>query len=153
MEVKISHTTTLKGVVIKDTNALTSAVNDLIAEGVNCSLVQNQKPRMYYSHQGKVCDYVLKLPKCNFDVGFDKQEDGSYAPMFDEHANYVGSQIGATCPMPDSQEGRAQRQLGRLLQHYQKHVAINTASLNGLSFMGQTIDAATGDFQLQFMQA
>ena len=57
----MSHTTTLKGVTIKDTNALASAVVDLKSKGVNCELLTNTKPRMYYNNQHGVCAFVLRL--------------------------------------------------------------------------------------------
>lgn len=136
----MSHTTTIGSVKITDIKAMEKAVADLKAEGINCELVQNQKPRMYYKDQGQVCDYVLKLNDSQYDVGFVKQEDGSYAPTFDEWNNYVGSQIGAACPLPDTREGRAQHQIGKFMQGYTKHATINQAQSQGYVVESCTID-------------
>lgn len=136
----MSHTTTLRGVQIRDIAALSSAVADLKAKGVNCDLISNARPRMYYGNQHGVCDYVLKLPNSQYDVGFDRQADGSYAPVFDEWAGSVAGQIGATCPMPTSAEGKVQRQIGQLLQNYAKHAAINAAVAQG-----HTVESCTQD--------
>jgi hypothetical protein len=133
----------LKAVVIKDVSALHAAVGDLKAAGVKCDLVQNQTPRMYYSSQHGNCAYVLKLHDSAYDVGFDLQADGSYLPVFDEWANHVSSQIGAgsTCPLPTTQEGRAQHAIGKFAQSYAKHAAINSAVSQGYMVEGTEIDA------------
>lgn len=127
----MSHTTTIKSVKITDINALRAAVADLQAQGVKCSLKENVRPRMYYGNQHGVCPFVLHLEGSRYDVGFDKQKDGSYVPVFDEWQGHVGGQIGATCPMPNSPEGRAQHAIGRMLQGYAKHAAMNAALAQG----------------------
>lgn len=137
----MSHTTTLKSIAIKDIDALQSAAAEMQEAGVNCSLVANAKPRMYYANQHGNCAYVLKLEDAPYDVGFEAQEDGSYAPVFDEWQNRVHNQIGASCPMPDSPEGRTQRQIGRFLQSYAKHAAINSACASGYMVESTSTDA------------
>jgi len=130
----MSHTTHLKSVAIKDISALRAAVRDLQSQGVKCSLLENTKPRMYYDNQHGKCDFVLKLDDSPYDVGFDKQSDGSYAPVFDEWGKHVGKQVGAdvnVCPMPTTPEGRAQHQIGRLMQGYARHAAVNAAVTQG----------------------
>ena len=136
----MSHTTTLKGVVIKDVAALRAAVAELIVNGVNCELLENARPRMYYATQLSNCDYVLNLKDSQYDVGFDKQQDGSYVPVFDEWSNHVSSKLGASCPLPTTKEGKAQHQIGKLLQSYQKHVAINAAVMAGYSVESAVYD-------------
>lgn len=137
----MSHTTTIKSVRITSATALAAAVAELKAAGVNCELKHNVKPRMFYADQHGVCDHVLSLPGIKYDVGFEKQNDGSYAPVFDEWAGAVGSQIGATCPMPGSREERAQHAIGRLMQGYAKHAAIEAAVMQGYTVEGTTTDA------------
>lgn len=129
----MSHTTTLKGVQINDLSALRSAVAELQQAGVRCELQERTKPRMYYGNQHGVCDYTLHLSDCPYDVGFDKQADGTYAPVFDEWANHVKGQIGATCPVPghETPEDRTLAHIGRFLQSYAKHAAINAATAAG----------------------
>lgn len=127
----MSHTTKLDGVEIKDIAALRQAVQTLKSQGVNCELVEKARPRMYYGNQGANCDYVLQLKDTRFDVGFEKTESGAYAPVFDEWNNYVGSQIGASCPLPDTEEGKAKHQIGKLMQEYAKNAATNAAIAQG----------------------
>lgn len=86
---------------------------------------------MYLDRQHAACPYVLKLHDAVYDVGFDRQKDGSYAPVFDEYAGHVGRQVGATCPMPNTSEGRAQHAIGQFSQLYAKHAAINAATTQG----------------------
>ena len=125
---------------IKDVSALRAAVDELSAKGIGIDLVANSKPRMYYDRQQVQCDWVVKLPDCQYDVGLEKQEDGSYLPIFDEWQGYIGSQLGAACPMPGSREGRAQHQIGQLMQNYAKHAAINAATARGMIVTGNSVD-------------
>ncbi len=143
----MSHTTKLKSVIIQDVSALVQAIADLKAEGVDCSLGRNVSPSMYYANQHPPCDYVLHLPKAQaygrqYDVGFEKQEDGTYAPIFDEYASAVAKEIGAgaACPMPTTPEGRAQHQIGRFFQHYAKNAAMNVAAQQGMSVESSYVD-------------
>lgn len=136
----MSHTTTLKGVVIRDISALTSAVNDLRAKGVNCELVQKAKPRMYYQNQHGECDYVLRLKDGAYDVGFDKQSDGSYAPVFDEWSTHVSDQLRAACTVPSTKEEKAMWAIGQLMQGYAKHAAVNAAVAQGYMVESTTTD-------------
>lgn len=139
----MSHTTTIKTVKITNVQALHKAVAELKAKGVNCELVENARPRMYYDHQQVLCPYVLKLPGTKYDVGFEKQEDGSFAPIFDEYQGYVSSQIGAKCALPKTAEGRSQHAIGQLMQGYAKHAAIDAAVSQGYVVEGCMIDPTT----------
>ena len=143
----MSHTTTIKSLKFTDPAAMRAAVQELQANGVRCELVENQRPRMYYRGQHAACPYVLKLHDCIYDVGFDRQKDGSFVPAFDEYQGHIGQQIGATCPMPSSQEGRAQHAIGRFSQLYAKHAAINAATAQG--YMVESCDTdAQGNLNL-----
>jgi len=139
----MSHTTTINSVPIRDTNALEKAVQDLKNEGVNCSLLRNATPRMYYQRQSdelKNSDYVLHLPDCKYDVAFVKQEDGTYSPAFDAWNNAVHGQIGASCPMPNTTEGKQQAAIGQLMQNYSKHAAMNAAISQGYMVDNSSVD-------------
>ena len=132
----MSHTTTLAAVAIRDVSALLAAVAKLQARGIDCELVRDQTPRMYYADQAEKCEFVLKLNDGKYDVGFKLQEDGTYAPTFDEYKHHVGNQIGAdvnVCPMPSSHEGRAQHQIGQFMQAYTECATINAAVAQGYS--------------------
>lgn len=148
----MSHTTTLKGLAIKDAKAIEAAVADLQKAGLKCSLEKNTKPRMYYRRQEEDCDLVVRLNgeyKAKgygkpMDLGFKLQPDGTYAIIFDEWADIVSDQIGANkavCPLPNTPEGRAQHAIGRFSQLYAKHAAINAASMQGYIVTGTTEDA------------
>jgi len=133
----MSHTTTIKGVKIKDEAAIRSAVQELRSQGININLLENVKPRMYSAAQADalgVCEYVLHLPDCRYDVALKKQEDGTFAPAFDEWQGHVAGQLGAACPMPNTPEGKAQHQIGKFMQAYGKHAVVNKARN-----MGQTV--------------
>lgn len=145
----MSHTTTIKTIAIKDTAAMQAAVAELVRKGVNCKLSQDKQPRMYYANQHGKCPYVLELPGCPYDVGFEKQADGSYAPVFDEWAGHISGQLGAgkSCPLPNTPEGRAQHQIGQFYQFYGKHAAINAATAQGYMVESADFDKA-GNVQL-----
>ena len=105
----MSHTTTVKTVPIASENALRSAVANLQAKGVNCELVANKRPRMYYRDQinrhikqkrpddfefhedVEECDFVLKLPDAYYDVGFLRDaKTNELVPLFDDY-NYFST--------------------------------------------------------------
>lgn len=138
----MSHTTTIGTVAIRDLQALQQAVNELKATGVDCTLVQNAKPRMYYTHQEVQCDWVLKIPTAKYDVGFEKQKDGSYVPFTDLYGGSVGQTIGASCPMPNSPDGKAQHAIGKLMQNYTKNATVNQARRQGMTVERATVDDA-----------
>ena len=131
----MSHTTKIKKVAITDIPALYAAVAELQQAGVNCEMVQNSKARMYSQGQTDslgICDHVLKLHNSPYDIGFTKEPDGSYVPAFDEWGGHVaGTGVGAACPVPSSAEGKMQHAIGKLMQGYGKHAAINQARREG----------------------
>lgn len=139
----MSHTTTLKGVEIKDVSAIRSAVANLKARGINIELVENAMPRMYYREQERDvgnCEFVLKLPGSRYDVGLKKNKAGNYEPVFDEWNRQVQGQIGAACPVPSTAEGRAQHAIGQFLQEYGKEAAVNAAILQGYAVESTEVD-------------
>ena len=136
----MSHTTSIKGVNIKDVSAMRAAVQTLKNNGIRCDLLENARPRMYYADQHGNCDFVLKLHDGQYDVGFDKQSDGSYNPVFDEWGQHVGKQIGASCPMPNTPEGKAQHQIGQFMQAYAVEAATNAAIAQGYFVESRSVD-------------
>jgi hypothetical protein len=154
----MSHTTTIKGVPLKSVSAIRSAVNNLAAKGINIGLAENAVPRMYYSDQFKRdtgksrAELVLQLPGSKYDVGLSLQEDGTYQPVLDTWAGSVSGQIGATCPVPSSPEGRAQHAIGQFMQEYAKEAAIEAAVMAGHTVESCTVDAE-GNVQLKIAVA
>jgi hypothetical protein len=74
---------------------------------------------------------VLKLHDGQYDVGLEKQPDGSYGVVLDTWNNHVSSVIGAACPLPQSYEDRTLHCIGQFMQAYSKHAAINAAIEQG----------------------
>lgn len=136
----MSHVTRLKGVKITDARAIQSAVAKLQAKGIKCSLAENEKPRVHGMDASPMCEYVLKLNGA-YDVGFQKQADGSYEPVFDTYQNHVGKEIGATCPLPNTPGGRQQHQMGQFLQAYAEEAARNQAMRDGYMVESTSTDA------------
>jgi hypothetical protein len=129
----MSHTTTLKALVFRDVDAMRAAVADLVQKGIKCRLVENEQPRMYYAAQHGKCAYVLKLDDGRYDVGFDKQPDGTFLPVFDEWQGYVANALGATGVDCNTAEERAMKAIGQFSQSYATHAAINQAVMQGYS--------------------
>ncbi len=142
----MSHTTHIKSVAITDMAALSAAVEGLKAKGIKCDLVQDQKPRMYFGNQHGKCDYVLKLHDCPYDVGFDKQADGSYVPVFDEWAGNIKKQLGVNMKC-DNANDRTLTHIGQLMQGYATEAATNAAIAQGYYVESSEIDAQ-GNVQL-----
>lgn len=137
----MSHTTTIRGMRITSGAAIRAAVAELQRQGAQVSLVENAKPRMYYQNQHGDCAFVIKLPG-RYDLGLDKQTDGSYAPVFDAWNGEISNTLGASCPLPSSAEGRAQHTIGKFLQGYAKHAAMMSAVDAGYLVDDVTTDAA-----------
>lgn len=118
----MSHTSSVSEVPIKSESALRAAVDELIASGVNCELVPNAVPRMYYADQinrhvkqkqeqderngnetqgiqfhdnPEECDYVLRVNDAYYDVGFLRNKDGHLVPFFDDY-NYSSHSVPGT---------------------------------------------------------
>lgn len=136
----MSHVTRLRGVKFNDVDAMRKAVKRLNDKGIKCDLVENQKPRVHGMDSSPVCPYVLKLSGA-YDVGFEKATDGSFTPVFDTYQNHVGNQIGATCPMPNTTEGRMQHQMGQFAQLYAEEAAVNQALSQGYMVESTSTDA------------
>ena len=131
----------MHNVVIRDISALKQAVSALKGKGINCELLENAIPRMYSSSQGDSCDYVLRLNGGKYDVGFQKQKDGTYVPLLDTWSGHVSNQIGATCPMPNTSEGQAQHAIGQFMQEYSKAATVNAAMQKGYIVESTETDA------------
>lgn len=149
----MSHTTAIKGLQIKDLAALRQTVKELQAAGVKCSLIDNAAPRMYYRDQhakgvsygnNGVCAHVLKLDGCKYDVGFDKQADGSYTPILDAWADEIRGQIGLAGRSAHGYDGdvAGTEAIAKLLQGYAKNATINAAVAQGYSVESCYVDTA-----------
>lgn len=147
----MSHTTTLKSVAINDVAALQDAVNFLKERGLEADLLENVKPRMYYDNQYGVCDYVLRLKNSPYDIGFAKQKDGSYAPVFDSWAGHLQRQIGNpdTCKIPTTPEEREAAAVASLLNAYGVHAAKRQLESEGYYGFEITVDPSDNSYTLE----
>ena len=141
----MSHTTTLKGVQIKDRRCIEAAVADLKREGINIELLRNATPRMYYREQEReigVCDYVLKLPGSRYDVGLKwNAKDNQFDALLDTFAGDISRSIGAACPLPRDEYGReGEHAIGRFTQRYGVNAARFAAQAQGYYVEGETVD-------------
>jgi len=153
----MSHTTKIKSVPIRDRQAIAAAVAELRRGGVNVELETNAEPRMYYADQLKnqlgredeKCDYVLRLKDSKYDVGLIKEEDGTFSPVFDSWAGHVKTQLGAT-RLPDeaTEDSKKLMPIGKFMQAYSKHAAMNAAVAKGYRVNSATTDA-NGNVQLR----
>ena len=150
----MSHTTTLKTIKISDVEALKDAVAFLVERGLKATLVENAKPRMYYNNQHGNCDYVLKLQDSIYDVGFDKQADGSYAPVFDSWGGHIQKQIGnpSSCAVPKTEEERQAAAVASLLNAYGVMAAKNELQNSGYYGYEVTVDAKDNSFTLEMTE-
>jgi len=128
----MSHTTEINTVTVRDISALHSAVDALRRTGIDISLVTNEVPRMYYSNQHKACPYVVKLGNSRYDIGFDNSENPQvYKPVMDLWGGDIAGEVGASCPMPNTDEGKAQHSIGLLMQKYTEIAVQNAARAQG----------------------
>ena len=159
----MSHTTEVKSVPIRDINAVRAAVAELKRQGINVELKQDAVPRMYYKdqmqrHMGRkseVCDYVIELKDAKYDIALIKNDDGTFSPVFDDWQKSIANQVGQKF------DGKAEHwsgkkddteqslhSIGKFLQSYSKHAAINAATAQGYRVNGSHTDAQ-GNIQLE----
>lgn len=172
----MSHTTQVKTVPIKDISALKKAIEELKKEGVNITLEEKAIPRMYYVNQlqkhmglkSDVCDYVIRVNDAYFDVGLVKDEEaGGYTPVFDDYSRkgpnplsrkgngaikkFLGAPFTGKVEHWSGRRDDTEQTLhsiGKLMQSYTKHAAINAAVKAGHTVLGTTKDK-DGNVQLR----
>lgn len=127
----MSHTSSVKSIIISNVDALRAAVEELNASGIRCSLKENASPRAFYQNQAGLgkADYVLELKDSRYDVGFYKSPNGGYEVRTDFWGKDVESKLGAQASAPDKGD---QARLGRLFQTYGIHAAMQEARKKGL---------------------
>jgi len=146
----MSHVTVLEGVTITSINAVKQAVQELNQQGINVRLQEGGKPRVHGYDSVQECDYVLKLDGA-YDVGLKRNEEGNFDPILDVYQGHVGRYLGASCPLPGtaryaSQE-QTQHEIGKFLQLYAKHAALEAAMNEGHMVDSCTFDS-DGNIQI-----
>lgn len=163
----MSHTTLVKTVQIKSDSALQAMAVELRRLGIDVELVRNEVPRLYYKDQiartlvrdGKPmrfhqnveeCDYVLRVKDSFYDVGFLKDNEGNYVPLFDDFPygspynapgkkalkDVIGTKPPADCPKEDLQT----YSIGKMLQAYSLCAATEACLDSGYSVIGSSFD-------------
>ena len=141
----MSHTSTVNSIAINDITALNSAISELKSRGVNCELLENAKPRAYYSNQEGMgtAPYVVRLTDAKYDIGLYETSTKEYEVRTDFFGGSVENVLGVSAT---DDEDRAQARLGKLYQAYGTHAAINQAVRQGYNVTRQ--DKENGEVQL-----
>ena len=145
----MSHTVVIESVDITSKSALKSAVRELIQQhGVKGELKENAKPKFPpgygLGYDGSVCDYVLALADYQMDIGF-KKVGRKYQPIIDNMMNYA--------PLRGKSKSRNDDgRVGKLLQMYAKHAAIEAAELDGHT-VTDAYEDEEGNLKLKFAVA
>lgn len=124
----MSHTTKVTSVPFKDMSAVRTAVEELNRQGVKCRLVEKEKPRMYYTTQHGVCDYVVRLEESPYDVGLEKEKNGTYSLVFDSWQGHIARHLAPKVPVAKDSPIKP---VARLVQEYSKAAAVNVARSKG----------------------
>lgn len=161
----MSHTTLIKSVPIRSLTALESAIAHLQKDGVKCEFLRNSYPRMYSDRQredlkkqSSEC-HTLKLNDSPYDVGFLKQEDGTFAPVFDDWNGHVKRNLGSKKPAPvpeDKKQAADQKHvanIGRLMQYYTAYTGVETLQEQGFQEAGWEENPQTGVITLTMAEA
>lgn len=142
----MSHTSTVKSIMIVSITALRSAIAELAAQGIQCSLQEGGRPRAYFPQQQGMgdADFVIKLAQCPYDIGLYKNESGGYEARTDFWGGHIEKALGAPASTPES---AMQAKMGRLFQMYGIHAATEAARKKG--HMVRRIAQADGTVALE----
>ena len=138
----MSHVTAIRTVPIKDKQAITAAVQELGGEIIEKntykwygrSVGDYPLPKGIKKEDLGKCEFVAKFPGINYEVGFAKVEgEEGLFPLYD----FWGSS--------GEHDGMKLQKVigdgaGKLMQKYSTHAAINAATAQGYTVMGQTTD-------------
>ena len=132
----MSHNVSIDHVKIANMSVLQTAIAELSKAGVGISLDQCGTFRTYRGQPNK-SDYTIHLPKETYDVGLNKQSDGSYKPVYD--ADLVANKSVACEYTPGtSYKDRERGALGKLLQTYSVCLMEHEAVMAGHSTRRET---------------
>lgn len=137
----MSHTTSIKGIVIQDVAALKSAVKEMAKNGIKIELAEDATPRAYYSNQqglGKAA-FVLKLADAKYDVGLYASKDASGKTVYEARTDFWGGSVENVLGVPaKSPEQRDQAKLGKFFQMYGLHAVEGSLRSQGKMFQRTT---------------
>jgi len=116
---------------------LQSALRKLAEQGIKASLEANAAPRMYYPDQlrregrpSEVCDYVVRLPDCYFDIGLVSDNKGGYLAKYDAHPGATPYHAGGSTHLRKLL-GNPESPIGKLLVSYSAAAAVELAESQG----------------------
>jgi len=140
----------VKSIKIQSISALRTAVQELAATGVRCSLEQNVAPRAYSTNQVGMglADFVIRLGDAEYDIGLYKTDDGSYEARTDFFLGSVERCLGAPAR---SRETSEQAKMGKLFQMY--GVAATTEAARKKGHMVRRITKQDGTIALEITGA
>ena len=148
----MSHNVVVNNIKITDLVALEQAVNELKQAGSNISIAYNCRYRGYDTRQSiDNMPVVIKLHDAPWDIGFGKDEQGNYNPVFDPYKGYVQKEVGYYAGELDSKScdvNSPSIHLGRLIQHYTACKIEREVAMQGHSVTRTGIDPVTKQFNL-----
>lgn len=147
----MSHTTTIKNLLITDQSALRAAIVELQGQGVECDLLEDMIPRGYYENQSGLekAPLVLRLQDSRYDIGFyPNEEQTGLEARTDFFGGDIERQLGVK---PGKGDDREQAKMGKLYQLYAIHAATAAAVRQGHAV--NRVNNADGSVQLQVQVA
>lgn len=127
----MSHNVLIANVKITSLDALRRAISELQQQGINVSLLEQNRFRTYRG-QDPTCDLCISLPDGRYDVGLKLQADGSYVPVCDASGMpQNGTGISCAWQQGDVYASYDRRAIGKLMQHYAVCVAEDSLQLSG----------------------
>lgn len=158
----MSHTSSISTIKIVDLAAFDQAINDLRAEGLNITVVENAVPKAYYQNQSGMdtpAKKVLKIEGAAYDVALYETGHGQHELRTDFWGGSVARALGADQSYVatidrTTDEGREEAQmaqLGKLYQRYSRNAVMNTVVMSGGSCTEEIMP--DGSIQLVVRQA
>jgi ABC-type sugar transport system substrate-binding protein len=130
----MSHTTSLRAIVITDEKAIRAAVARLQRQGIPVSLLERVVPRAFFQNQKGMdtpADFVVRCDAARYDIGLYK-ENGAYDARTDLWQGHVASVFGNPTTSTDPAI-RAAAAIGKFTQAYGIEAARADAVRRGLS--------------------
>jgi hypothetical protein len=127
----MSHTTTVSSIKLVSKTAIEGAIKDLKGLGINVDLLENAKPRAFYSNQQGMgqADMVIQLHDSKYDIGLYRQEDNSYEARADFFAGEIAKVLGT--PRSSNDVPDEQANMGKFFQAYSRRAVMDQALSQG----------------------
>jgi len=149
----MSHTSSIKGMVMTDINALKAAVADLASQGIKVSIIPDATPRAYYTDQKGLgrADFVIKLADAPYDVGIYATKTADGRTTYEARTDFWGQHVERILGVPCSDAAlRDQSKLGKLFQAYGVQTTMNALRAQGKTPVRQRDAAGNEKLTIQF---